>query len=263
MRMDNSALRQRMVKLLGIDNEVYSVRMAALFCLGLSAFLWWIPIIGPAVAGYVCGRKTGSMIKGLLCSLISGAVLLTIVWLLSMSVLGHGGYPEVPADEAAASLSGIVGLTAAFLQTFFIEGTSSLNLAGLGVVTVFGGVGGILSRQVRKETAHLIAIGASESTVRPAARSVTLYSKNKELGFKAFDDCMQMQRMTTNENKDSGATPKEEKTEKKKAREGKPVATTVHTVTSTVSRSDAQPQAEKTENPFSDILERSDHKKDK
>jgi hypothetical protein len=250
-----------MVKLLDIDNEVYSVRMAAVFCLGLSAILWWIPIFGPAVAGYVCGRKTGSMVKGFFCSLVSGAVLLTVVWLMSMSVLGHGGYPGVPADEAAASLSGIVGLTAMYLQAFFTEGTSSLNFLGLGVVTVFGGVGGILSRQVRKETAHLIAIGASESTVRPAARSVLLYSKNKEIGFQAFDDCIVNQRMSTNENKDSNATEKEEKPGRWRAREGKPVATTVHTVTSTVSRTDAPAQTNKTENnPFSDILERSERK---
>jgi len=261
--MDNSALRQRLVKMLDIDNEVYSVRMAAVFCIGLSAILWWIPIIGPAVAGYVCGRKTGSMVKGFFVSLFCGVILLSLVWLISLSVLGHGGYPGVPADEAAASLSGIVGLTAAYLKAFFTAGTSSLNLVGLGVVTVFGGVGGILSRQVRKETAHLIAIGATESTVRPVARSVLLYSKNKELGFKAFDDCIEMQRMTTNENKESSATEKEEKTEKRRVQIRKPVATTVHTVTSTVSQTDDSAQSTRTDNPFSDILERSEYKKDK
>jgi hypothetical protein len=252
-----------LIKLLDIDNEVYSARMATVFCLGLSAILWWIPIIGPAVAGYVCGRKTGSMVEGILCSFIAGGIVLVIVWLLSMSVLGHGGYPGVPADEAAASLRGIVGLTATYLQAFFTAGTSNLSLTGLGVVTVFGGVGGLLSRQVRKETAHLISVGASESSVRPVSRTVLLYTKNKELGFTAFDDCIESQRMSTNENKDSGASEKEEKREWRKAREGKPVATTVQTVTSTVSRNDAPAQTaptNKTENPFSDILERSDRK---
>ncbi|MCL2032345.1 MAG: hypothetical protein FWG96_03635 [Methanomassiliicoccaceae archaeon] len=261
MRMDNSPVRQKVVKLLDIDNDVYSMRMAAVLCLGLSALLWWIPIFGPAVAGYVCGRKTGSMVKGMICSLVCGAVLLLIVWGLSASVLGHGGYPDVPAGEAAASLKGIVGATAAYLQTFFTEGTSSINLVNLGVVTVFGGVGGILSRQIRKETAHLIAIGATEGSARPVARSMLLYSRNKELGFESFDDCIAMQKMTTNENKDTKAERKEEKGGTAKAREGKPVATTVQTVTTTVSNTAPQAQSGKAESPFSDILERSERKK--
>ena len=254
--MDEAALRQSVKRFFDIDNEVYSARMATAFCIGLSAILWWIPLFGPAVAGYVCGRKTGSMMKGLFCALLSGTLLLVAVWGLSMLVLGHGGYPEVPADEAAAVLSGIVGATASYLQTFFVAGTSDLNLMSLGVVTVFGGVGGILSRQARKEAAHLIAIGAG--TGRSAPRSATLYASNKEMGFKSFDDCIAAQRMATNENKDSHAGQKEEKAKP----QGRPVATTVQTVTTTVTGSTSTTQNKGQGNPFSDILGRSDRKRD-
>ncbi|MCL1811029.1 MAG: hypothetical protein FWG41_02255 [Methanomassiliicoccaceae archaeon] len=257
--MDGNTLRQSLVKVFDIDNDVYSARMATVFCLGLSALLWWIPVFGPAVAGYVCGRKTGSMAKGIVCSMVSGAILLLLVMGLSALVLGHGGYPGVPANEAAASLNGIVGATAAYLQTFFVEGTADLNLMSLGVVTVFGGVGGMLSRQVRKETAHLIAMGATEGTSRPTARSVRLYGANKEMGFHSFEDCIAAQRMATNENKDSGAAPKEAREERAK---DKPVATTVQTVTTTVSGNTAPTQSKGSWGPFSDILDRADRKKD-
>ncbi|MCL1979080.1 MAG: hypothetical protein FWG60_02850 [Methanomassiliicoccaceae archaeon] len=260
--MEGSALRQSLVKAVDMDNEVYSTRMAAVFCLAASVLLWWIPILGPAVAGYICGRKTGSMAKGFLCALVCGAVLLAAVWGLSALVLAHGGYPEVPADEAAASLTGIVGAAAAFLQTFFMAGTSDLNLTGLGVVAVFGGVGGILARQVRKETAYLIGLGASGGSPGSSARSMRLYGENKEMGFRSFDDCIASQRMTTNENKDSNAGQKDLETEKKKAQEGKPVATTVQTVTTTVSGNSAASQSKAQGNPFSDILERSDRKRE-
>ncbi|MDR1955131.1 MAG: hypothetical protein LBP82_04185 [Candidatus Methanoplasma sp.] len=260
--MDSGTLKSSLVKLIDMDNEVYSTRMATVFCLVTSALLWWIPVFGPAVAGYVCGRKTGSMVKGTICALISGTFLLFIVWGMSAFVLGHGGYPAVPAGEAAASLKGIVGATATYLQTFFTEGTSSLNLANLGVVTVFGSVGGILSRQIRKETAHLIAVGAAEGSARPAARSMLLYGRNKELGFESFDDCIASQRMTTNMNKDTMAEHNAEKGEKAKAPERKP-ATTVQTVTSTVTGTDTDAQSKGQGNPFSDILEKFSNKKDK
>lgn len=260
--MDEAALRQALRKLLDIDNEVYSTRMAFVFCLVLSAFLWWIPVIGPAVAGYVCGRKTGSMVKGLMCTLIAGTLLLFIIKGISAVILVHGGYPGVPADEAALAFTGVAGSVAAYLQTFFAEGTTQLNYLGLGVATVFGAVGGILSRQIRKETAHLISLGMTECSVRPVARSIQLYNAHKEMGFKSFDDCMEMQKMTTNEN-DLSVKHKGGKAGNTKAQEVRPVATTVQTVTTTVSGNAEQAQSKEQGSPFADILERSDLKKDK
>jgi len=259
--MDAGTLNQSLRKVLDIDNEVYSTRLAFLFCLVLSAFLWWIPVLGPAVAGYVCGRKTGSMVKGLLCSLAAGTVLILAVWGLSALVLGHGGYPGVPADEAAGRLTGIVGAAASYLKAFFVGGTSGIDLMGLGVVTVFGGVGGLLSRQARKEAAFLIATGSTEGSVRPVARSMLAYGRNKELGFKSFDDCIATQRMTTNENRDASPGRKTE-AERANPKEGRPVATTVQTVTTTVAGSSAT-QSKDRWSPFSDILERSDLKQNK
>jgi triacylglycerol esterase/lipase EstA (alpha/beta hydrolase family) len=259
--MDAITIRRYLEKLIDVDNEVYSSRMAFVFCMVLSALLWWIPIIGPAVAGYVCGRKTGSMVKGLFCSLIAGTLLLLMVRCLSALVLVHGGYPEIPAKEAADSLIGIVGSTANYLQTFYVSGTSMLDYSGLGITTAFGLIGGILSRQMRKEMAFLISAGATEGSYRPAARSMQLYNMNKEIGFRAFDDCMETQRMTTNENKDVNSGQMRKEAEIKKAPESRPVATTVQTVTTTVSGSPSATQTKEQGSPFVDILERTDRKK--
>jgi len=264
--MDEVALRKSLRKLFDIDNEVYSMRMAFIFGLGLSAFLWWIPIIGPAVSGYVCGRKTGSMMKGFLCALISGAVLLLIIKLLSLAILGYGGYPGVPADQAANAFvdMGAVGSIARYLQAFFISGTSALDYTGLGVATVFGVVGGIISRQMRKEEAYLITLGATEVSSRRTPRSMQLYGENKEMGFKSFDDCIETQRMTTNDNT---ANDKQKVGNADGAKAQRPVATTVQTVTSTVSGNTVPTQApthtKAQGSPFTDILERSSRKKDK
>ena len=263
--MDESALRQSLRKIIDIDNEVYSTRMAFIFCLGLSAFLWWIPVVGPAITGYICGRKTGSMMKGFMCSLMAGVVLLLMVKGMSALLLVHGGYPNVSADEAAKAFVGVTGSVADYLKTFFTPGTPYLNYMGLGVSTLFGGIGGILSRQMRKETAYLISLGATEGAFRPAARSMLLYSANKEMGFKSFDDCIELQKMSTNEN-NLNEKQKNRKPESARAPEGKPVATTVQTVTTTVSGSTVATQGKEQSkaqgSPFVDILERIERKKD-
>ena len=218
-------------------------------------------MLGPAVAGYVCGRKAGSMMKGMACSLLAGILLLFIVKAISIVVLGEGGFPIVPADDAALTIKGTVGTVSAYLQAFFTDGSSQLNYSALGVAVVFGGVGGMLSRQVRKETAQLISRGAAECAVRPVARSIQLYNANKEMGFKAYDDMMESQRMTTNKT-DAGEKQKSWKDLGVKAQERAPVTTTVQTVTTTVSGTAdaAKPKAQGS--PFTDILEKSDNKKD-
>ena len=240
-------------------NETYSIRAAAVFCLLLAAMLWWIPILGPAVAGYVCGRKTGSLVKGLVCALSVGVFMAILIWALAEVILTAGGYPEVSAEEAAASLTGIAGAFGSYIEMFFSSGTSALDLSGFGLLTVFGGVGGILSGQVRRETAHLISVGATDGAVRSAARSVELYRKNKKIGFECFNDCIAMQDMMTNENPESKACADRRSADTKKER--RPVSTTVQTVTTTVSKTSGTKEEGGDSSPFSDILQRSEHRK--
>ena len=93
-----------------------------------------------------------------------------------------------------------------------------------------------------------------------------LYSMNKEMGFRSFDDCIELQRMDTNVNS-TGDKQRGWKPEGTKAEEVRPVTTTVQTVTSTVSGtvSGGAPEAQSKEhgNPFTDILEKSDRKDNK
>jgi len=240
-------------------NETYSIRAAAVFCLLLAAMLWWIPILGPAVAGYVCGRKTGSLVKGLVCALSVGVFMAILIWALAGVILTAGGYPDASAEEAAASLTGVAGALASYLEMFFSSGTSALDLSAFGLLTVFGGVGGILSGQVRRETAHLISVGATDGAVRSPARSVELYRKNKKIGFECFNDCIAMQDMMTNENPESKACADRRSADTKKER--RPVSTTVQTVTTTVSKTSDTKEQGGDSSPFSDILQRSEHRK--
>jgi hypothetical protein len=59
------------------DND--SVASASIWIVGLSVLLGWIPVIGPAIAGYVGGRKAGSPGRGLVAGVIPAILLGVIV----------------------------------------------------------------------------------------------------------------------------------------------------------------------------------------
>lgn len=234
-----------------VSFETYDVRFASVMCLFLSATMWWIPMLGPAVAGYVCGRKSGSMVKGFASALLVGTALTASVLGLSYLILAPGGFPELPADAAASNLHGLAAAVASYLCIFFKSGTSSMALSQLGILALFGMVGGTLSRQVRKETALILSTGAVESAIRPMPRSVELYVRGKKLGFESFDDCMLSQNMNVNVNPDSKSSGGGERVDRR-------APTTVQTVTTTASNT----AAEKEKGPFADILDRSDRRKE-
>jgi hypothetical protein len=232
----------------------YSARFAVALCLFLSAVLWWVPIIGPAVAGYIGGRRAGSAPAGAICTLASGAALLSAVLIASHVVLSSGGFPEVSAEAAAASLTGISGYFGSYLQIFFSDGTSSIDLSGLGIVFVFGIAGGVMSGQARKETSYLLKLGSTEGSLRPSARSMELYRRGKKPGFECFNDYIFMQGMMTNKNPDQ---KNDANREGKEISEDQPRASE-QTVTTTVSDRDSDDSGR---NPFSDILKRSELRK--
>ncbi|MDR3283339.1 MAG: hypothetical protein LBS92_07040 [Candidatus Methanoplasma sp.] len=218
-------------KIFGRGDSVYDPRTAFFFGVVLSALMWWTPVIGPAVAGYVCGRKSGSMVKGTICAFAGGFVVLAAVWGLS-AVFSHG-----------------------YLDAFYSNDV--LDLSSLGVMTVFGFAGGILSRQARKETADLLATGAWEGSIRPAARSMELYSKNKRLGFESFDDRMAIQDMAVNRSPVSWSGRQPQGScglERTRADQTafRTVTNTVEGVTLTQSETPAQPNGRP--GPFVDIL---------
>lgn len=236
------------------ENTPYSTGIAIAGGFAFAAVLWWIPFIGPAVAGYYAGRRSGSFIKGAISSSMAGGSLMLAIMVASHYILGPAGFPGTAVDAAAGTLTGIYSWAGIYLGYFFTPGTSDLSLAPLGIMAAFGCVGGSLSGLYRKEATYLMASGAVYSAIRPMARSVELYNRGKKLGFESYNDSTLSSGMT-DLGKGTGRRSAGQATMKKKA-----VTTTVQTVTTTVGES-ATPTAsssEKSQSPFSDILRRSE-----
>jgi hypothetical protein len=58
----------------------------------LGLLLSWLPILGPAIAGFVGGRVVGdpggAVLAGLLPALALGALILAVLWLFDLAILG-------------------------------------------------------------------------------------------------------------------------------------------------------------------------------
>lgn len=59
---------------------------------GLAILIGWIPIVGPAVAGYIGGRKAGSpgrgFVAGLIPAVIVGILVVVILALFDLPIIG-------------------------------------------------------------------------------------------------------------------------------------------------------------------------------
>ncbi len=235
-------------------NAPYSVARAVAGGFALAAVLWWIPFIGPAIAGYYAGRRSGSFVKGAISSSIGGGSLMLAVMAASYYLLGPAGFPDTAVDAAAGTLTGIYSRAGIYLEYFFNPGTADLSLTPLGIMAAFGCIGGSLSGLYRREAASLIASGAVYSAIRPLARSVELYEKGKELGFESYNDCGPVRDSAVSAGQDAKQRTSTASMKKK------PVTTTIQAVTTTVGEgaTPTSSSSDKSQSPFSDILRRSE-----
>jgi hypothetical protein len=91
-----------------------SVTEGMLWMSGLSLVLWWIPLIGPFIAGYVGGSRAGSVGRALVATILPGVIL------------------TVAVGFSSAALSGmpLVGFLAGFGTLMLIAGNIGPMLVG-------------------------------------------------------------------------------------------------------------------------------------
>lgn len=100
------------------EENIYSQYGGIAYGLLFGILLWWIPIAGPSVAGYLCGRKSGKPSTALVSSLVSTAVIVLITLAL------------IPWT------SGLLGIA----STYFRTGVLHLSGSGLIVNGVLGSI---------------------------------------------------------------------------------------------------------------------------
>jgi len=125
----------------------------------LSILLWWLPIFGQMIAGYVGGRRAGSPFRAILAALIPVVMLWLFFTGVHAGVFGDPaavlGLPTRIVDQASAAP--VIGPYAQFASGYmhsFLASVTALttqSLNGFLVTLVFAYIGGILAEQARRE----------------------------------------------------------------------------------------------------------------
>jgi hypothetical protein len=83
------------------SNNKGSVVSAMVWMFVISILLFWLPVIGGLIAGFVGGRKAGSVGRAILAVFLPGIIFIVVLILLAASLVG------IPLIGIAAPLGGI------------------------------------------------------------------------------------------------------------------------------------------------------------
>ena len=160
----------------------------------MALFLWWVPYLGPMAAGFMGGRKAGSMYRGLLVGIVSCFLLLLITGLLSVGVAAlHDGDFAGPLEEFSVDLYNAVGLLGEYLETFIVVTDTGFEF-DQGTYFLLGAmafIGGVFADQARKEVRAISELVKEMNQAEPP-KSVKAYREHRTVGFRTYDDYAEM-----------------------------------------------------------------------
>jgi hypothetical protein len=78
-----------------------SILRAMFWMTGISLLLFWLPVLGPAIAGFVGGRKAGGVGPAVIAAFLPGILFGAILFVLASALTG------IPLLGAVAGLGGM------------------------------------------------------------------------------------------------------------------------------------------------------------
>ena len=161
----------------------------------LVLFLSWIPYIGPMVAGYVGGRRAGSILRGLAVGVVASVIVFLIALLLGM---GINKLMEPDYQAFIDLLDGISPYLVTGLEEF--RSYLSVNFVTVGPdfdltvatqtfvsLVAFAIIGGVFADQARKELRIIVSQSMNVNRPRPP-RSTVAHLNGHEMGFHTGGD---------------------------------------------------------------------------
>jgi len=157
------------------SDVVYSFWSASKYVLVLSIILWWLPMFGQMIAGYVGGRRAGGPWRGVAASILPVACLYIV-----MTGFDSGFFPShvFGVAIAPAAIGASLGESIPFISPYiqfsseyvgsFVDALAGASPYGINtyVLTVaFAYVGGILAEQSRREIEFTSGSMMSNTTV--------------------------------------------------------------------------------------------------
>ena len=154
--------------------KVYSIWGAMKYTMVLSILLWWLPVFGQMIAGYIGGRKAGSPLKGVISAILPVVALFAAITLidhyLSQSFAGSASASSSLMGGFAAGVP-IIGPYLDFTRNYVLNfldslaGSAPYGMNSYIITLAFAYVGGILANQTRREIEALSGTADSQTTV--------------------------------------------------------------------------------------------------
>ncbi len=130
----------------------YSMGEAVGYSIVLLVSLWWLPVLGPMIIGYITGRKAGGPIKGLLAMMVPIALYFLIVQAIA---IGWIHVPHIVNTYFTNTLASevMVPYLRETISTGIAVGTDIMSYlyyapSAFFIMLAFAFIGGAMSRQV-------------------------------------------------------------------------------------------------------------------
>jgi len=146
----------------------------------LSLMLWWIPIFGQAIAGYVGGRKAGTPLRGVIAALIPVDIILMInimyrivAFQTNVDVVGTAAVMSSGFTDVIPNLYPYFAVSISYVSSYFLALQSLIQLepSMYLLVVTFAMIGGLMAEQGRRD---LVAAG-----MRPAPVPININVSEK------------------------------------------------------------------------------------
>ena len=134
----------------------YSMKAAVGYSITLLILLWWLPVVGPIIVGYVTGRKAGGPMKGVIAMIVPIFLYFFIVYAIAV------GWVNVPPVVQGYFNGSIIGglMNTAFIPYFRETMSTALRFgtaardylyyapSSFFIMIAFAFIGGTISRQL-------------------------------------------------------------------------------------------------------------------
>lgn len=177
------------------SNSFYDSKSGLSMVVVLALALSWIPYVGPIVAGFVGGRRAGSIVRGFVVGVFGSLLVFGIAFLLNLGLmkLFEPQYQSFMDTLEAISPSIVVGLESisSYLSDNFVTVASDISVSiqtqTYASILGFAMIGGVFADQARKELRIIVSQSMDVNRPRPA-RSTTAFVAGRDMGFQNYDD---------------------------------------------------------------------------
>jgi len=163
-----------------MEKYPYSMGSAVMYSLLLLATLWWLPILGPIIVGYITGRKAGGPFKGLVAMAIPVFLYFFVVhaiqvgWINIPPVMNAYLQTSILSSADALPYISYVVTTAKIAADVATEMSKYLYYAppSFFIMFSFAFIGGAVSRQVILERGIYREARRKVAKVSPKVRKI-------------------------------------------------------------------------------------------